>query len=59
MHTPLFCSLFFSSYLVLSEIGALVTALGAFYYRDSLRDKMYPGERSPMDTVHGVKRRSD
>ncbi|KAF9908827.1 hypothetical protein EC991_009345 [Linnemannia zychae] len=39
-----------------AQLGALVVALGAFYYRDTIRDKMYPAERTALDSARNKTR---
>ncbi|KAF8929776.1 hypothetical protein BGZ47_000881 [Haplosporangium gracile] len=41
------------------QIGALVAVLGGFYYRDAIRDKMYPAERTAVDTANSAKKKAE
>jgi hypothetical protein len=44
-------SLLHLSFFILFGIGALVTAIGGIYYRDTIKEKLCPSERSAMDSA--------
>ncbi|KAG9066793.1 hypothetical protein KI688_012705 [Linnemannia hyalina] len=41
------------------QLGALVTGLGGFYYRGAIRAKMYPSERTTMDSINMAKKKPE
>jgi len=38
------------------QLGALVAMAGGIYYRDAIREKFYPAERTAVDTANSAKR---
>ncbi|KAF9544067.1 hypothetical protein EC957_012454 [Mortierella hygrophila] len=38
------------------QLGVLVAALGGFYYRDPIKNKFHPAERTVMGSVNSDKK---